>query len=101
MIHQTNHVIDRAEFTLRGAPNPEAFDKSGPGYYITLIKRLDEGLRYQILGKKIYFTWVIYLSCWAKIELRRHGSPSCQYCCRITVVRLHCTQTMLKESKKQ
>ena len=76
MVTLTNHVIDRAGFTWRGAPSalgdfrktflpnigktphPKKvlpsehgapgtvhYDQSDPGYSITFIKRLDEGLR--------------------------------------------------------
>ena len=80
MVKPTNHVITWAGFTLRGAlgtgdvcsiflPNigedqkikispsergvpgiAPYYGKSSPSYCITFIKRLDEGLRQQLLG---------------------------------------------------
>ena len=36
----------------RGAPGTMPYGKSGPSYCITIIKRLDEDLRQQLLGQK-------------------------------------------------
>ena len=50
MIRSTNnHVIARAGFTLRGARGTLPYSKSGPGYCITFMKRLDEDLTLQPL----------------------------------------------------
>ena len=65
----------------RGAPGTLPFGKSGIGYCITFIKILDKGLMLQLLGKILNFYRVVYLNWLAKIELRRPGSPSRQYCC--------------------
>ena len=79
MVALTNHVIDWAVFTLReasgtleifaksscqiqvkakkkvlpserGALGTVSYGKFGPGYCVTFIKRLNEGLRLQLLG---------------------------------------------------
>ena len=46
----------------RGAPAETVpYGKSGTGYYITFIKRLDECLRLQILEQKLLISFGLYI----------------------------------------
>ena len=110
MVTRTNHVIDRTEPYLHCSeprhfrdfreiflPNvgegqkksyhlsarPLAllpYGKSAPGYCIAFMKRLDEGLKRNLLDKTLNFTRVTHINRTAKTELMGPGPP-CQYFC--------------------
>ena len=61
-----------------GAAGSVPYGKSGPGYCISFIKRLDDGLGYQLLGQKSF----ILLGCGFKLVgknwMRGPGPPDRQ-----------------------
>ena len=58
-----------------GTPGTMSYGESPPGYSITIAKRLNVGLRLQLLGKNLNFTKVTHINQLTKIELRGPGPP--------------------------